>query len=218
MPSKKFQARSQRGFSTSSVRGGLLGILSSFLFRALLVAGMAGAAAAPAEAYLQCAPYARAQSGIDIHGNAGTWWGQAAGHYRRGAQPEVGAVLAFQPSRAMPIGHVAVVAAVVDSRHVLLNHANWSGHGQIERAALAEDISATGDWSNVRVWYAPQHSLGLRGNPTFGFIYHEAPAQPAPAYASVPAFAAASSPVAASSSTVATSGSTTALAISAGTD
>lgn len=166
---------------TSSVRNAAHHILSSFFLRALLIAGLAGTAAAPAAAHLQCAPYARAESGIEIHGNAGTWWGQAAGHYRRGGQPQVGAVLAFQPTRAMPIGHVAVVAEVIDSRHILLNHANWSGHGRIERGALAEDTSPNGDWSVVRVWYAPQHSLGLRTNPTFGFIYHDAPADAAPA-------------------------------------
>jgi surface antigen len=121
-------------------------------------------------------PYARAESGIAIRGNAGTWWSQAAGHYRRGGQPEVGAVLAFQPTRAMPIGHVAVVAAIVDSRHILLNHANWSVPGRIERNVLAEDASENGDWSVVRVWYGPQRSLGRRANPTFGFIYNEAPA------------------------------------------
>ena len=176
MPPSPFHAPSQRSFSTSSVRHAVLRIL----LRALLVAGLAGAAATPAAAYLQCVPYARAESGIEIRGNAGTWWDQAAGHYRRGAEPEVGAVLAFQPTRAMPIGHVAVVAAVVDSRHILLNHANWSGHGRIERGALAEDVSPDGDWSQVRVWYAPQHSLGLRTNPTFGFIYADAPAERAP--------------------------------------
>jgi hypothetical protein len=173
MPKTSFHTRSQRSFSTSSIPK----ILSSFILRALLIAGLAGtAASASAAGYLQCAPYARAESGIALHGNAGTWWGQAAGHYRRGGQPQVGAVLAFQPTRFMPIGHVAVVAAVVDSRHILLNHANWSGHGRIERGALAEDASANGDWSVVRVWYAPQHSLGLRTNPTFGFIYRDAPA------------------------------------------
>ena len=161
MPSL-FRTRFQRSF------------LSVFL-RLLLVAGLAGTAVTPAAAYLQCVPYARAQSGISIHGNAGTWWHQAAGRYRRGNEPEVGAVLAFQPSRAMPIGHVAVVAAIVDSRHVLLNHANWSGPGRIERAALAEDTSPNGDWSQVRVWYAPQGSLGIRANATFGFIYPDAP-------------------------------------------
>jgi hypothetical protein len=166
---------------TSSIRNAARHILSSFFLRALLIAGLAAAAATPAAAHLQCAPYARVESGIDIHGNAGTWWGQAAGHYRRGAEPQVGAVLAFQPTRAMPIGHVAVVAEVIDSRHILLNHANWSGHGRIERGALAEDTSPNGDWSVVRVWYAPQHSLGLRTNPTFGFIYRDAPADAAPA-------------------------------------
>lgn len=131
---------------------------------------------APASAALQCVPYARAQSGIDIRGNALTWWGQAAGRYDRGAEPKVGAVLAFRPTRAMPIGHVAVVAEVVDSRHIYLNHANWSGPGRIETRALAVDVSEEGDWSAVRVWYAPQASLGIRANPTFGFIYPEAPA------------------------------------------
>jgi hypothetical protein len=178
MPKSSFNARSQRSFL-------------SFMLRCLLALGLAGtAAAASAAGYLQCAPYARAESGIEIHGNAGTWWGQAAGHYRRGAAPQVGAVLAFQPSRAMPIGHVAVVAAVIDSRHVLLNHANWSGHGRIERGALAEDESANGDWSVVRVWYAPQHALGLRTNPTYGFIYHDGPTGAAPADRDAPAEAA----------------------------
>ena len=185
MPIPTFRARSQRSYPTSSVRDALVRILSSFLLRALLVAGLAAAVSAPAAAaHQQCVPYARAQSGIAIHGNAGTWWDQASGRYRRGVQPEVGAVLAFQPSRAMPIGHVAVVAAVIDERHIFLNHANWSGPGRIERGALAEDASPNGDWSVVRVWYAPQRSLGLRANPTFGFIYREGPADAAPQIAS----------------------------------
>jgi hypothetical protein len=180
MPKSNFNAPARCKVPASSVGNAVVRILSSLVLRALLFAGLA-AAATPAAAYLQCAPYARAESGIAIHGNAGTWWDQAAGHYRRGGQPQVGAVLAFQPTRAMPIGHVAVVAAVIDSRHILLNHANWSGHGRIERGALAEDASSNGDWSVVRVWYAPQHSLGLRTNPTFGFIYHDGPTGTVPA-------------------------------------
>ena len=148
---------------------------SRFALRILLAFGLLVGAATPAAAALQCVPYARAQSGIDIRGNALTWWGQAAGRYNRGQEPRVGAVLAFRPSRAMPIGHVAVVAEIIDSRHIYLNHANWSGPGRIETRALAEDVSPNGDWSSVRVWYAPQRSLGLRTNPTFGFIYNEAP-------------------------------------------
>ncbi len=147
-----------------------------FVVRIVLALGLATAAAAPAAAaVLQCVPYARAQSGIEIRGNAGTWWAQAEGRYNRGAEPRVGAVMVLQPSRAMPIGHVAVVAEIVDERTVYLNHANWSGPGRIERRALAVDVSESGDWSRVRVWYGPQRSLGIRTNPVFGFIYNEAP-------------------------------------------
>lgn len=154
-----------------------------FALRLVLSAGLIAGVATPAAAVLQCVPYARAQSGIDIRGNAGTWWGQADGRFRRGAEPQVGAVLAFRPSRAMPIGHVAVVAEIVDEHTIYLNHANWSGPGRIERRALAVDVSPNGDWSEVRVWYAPQGSLGLRANATFGFIYNDAP-HAAPSFAS----------------------------------
>jgi surface antigen len=126
---------------------------------------------ASAHARLQCVPYARSVSDVQIHGNAYTWWDQADGSYERGNRPRVGAVLTFKKTRAMPLGHVAVVREILDDRRVLLNHANWSGPGMIERQALAIDVSDAGDWSKVRVWYAPQHGMGLRENPTYGFIY-----------------------------------------------
>lgn len=120
---------------------------------------------------LQCAPYAREHSAIDLHGNAATWWGQAEGSYARGQTPRTGSVLVFKATGAMPVGHVAVVSKIVDSRHVVLNHANWSRPGMIETSAMAEDVSDHGDWSSVRVWYAPSRSMGLRASPAFGFIY-----------------------------------------------
>lgn len=134
-------------------------------------------AAAPAMAHTQCAPYAREISGIDLHGAAGGWWAQADGVYARGNAPKAGSVLAFRATRSMPSGHVATVSKVVDERHVMLDHANWSRPGMIEHAALAEDVSEKGDWSQVRVWYAPIHALGLRATPAYGFIYHDAPAK-----------------------------------------
>lgn len=145
-----------------------------------LIAAATGAFATPALAgVLQCVPYARQVSSIDIHGNAKTWWDQAEGVYRRGKKPEVGAVLAFRATRSMPYGHVAVVGKIVDERTVMLNHANWSRPGMIEKQAMAIDVSPAGDWSEVRVWYAPSNGLGLRTNPTFGFIYDDdAPAAP----------------------------------------
>ena len=127
-----------------------------------------------ANAHLQCAPYAREVSGINLHGNASGWWDQADGLYARGHAPRVGSVLAFRATHAMRAGHVAMVQKIVDARHVLLNHANWSGPGMIEHAALAEDVSAKGDWSQVRVWYAPVGGLGTRAVPTYGFIYAHA--------------------------------------------
>jgi hypothetical protein len=122
-------------------------------------------------AHLQCAPYAREVSGIALSGRAASWWDQADGRYERGNAPKLGAVLAFRATHAMRAGHVATVAKVIDERHVLLNHANWSRPGMIERSAMAEDVSAKGDWSEVRVFYAPTGKLGMRSSPTFGFIY-----------------------------------------------
>lgn len=124
---------------------------------------------------LQCVPFARQVSGIQLHGNANTWWDQARGRYDRGHEPRVGAVLSFASSRAMPVGHVAMVSKVVSPREVLLTHANWSYRGGIERNVRAVDVSANNDWSDVRVWYGPIGNLGLRSNPANGFIYADQP-------------------------------------------
>ena len=43
--------------------------------------------------------------------------------------------------------------------------------GAIEEDVLAIDVSALGDWSQVRVWHSPTAQMGARTNPTFGFIY-----------------------------------------------
>lgn len=167
---KQCSVRKSRSY-TDFVRG-----LVALGLSALALASMPSAASAHV---LQCVPFARQLSGISIHGNARTWWKQAAGVYARGEQPEVGAVMAMAPSHDMPLGHVAVVTKVVDARHVLLSHANWSRPGMIERGVLAEDVSNAGDWSEVRVWFAPIGALGSRHNPVYGFIYPETPEEAA---------------------------------------
>lgn len=140
--------------------------------RFALVLSCALMTAVPASAqFWQCAPYARQISGIQIRGNANTWWAQAEGRYERGHAPRVGAVLAFEATHHMRVGHVATVSKVVSDREVLLTHANWSRPGQIERDVRAVDVSAAGDWSQVKVWYAPQGGLGLTSYPARGFIY-----------------------------------------------
>jgi surface antigen len=133
----------------------------------------------PAQAMaLQCVPYARQASGVQIFGNAKTWWAQAAGRYARGSEPKVGAVMAFKPTRSMPLGHVGMVSKIVSDREVLIDHANWSTiggrRGHIERGARVLDVSPNGDWSQVRVWYAPIKGLGTSTYPLHGFIYNDA--------------------------------------------
>jgi CHAP domain len=134
--------------------------------------------AAPAAALnegLQCVPYARALSGVTIFGDAHTWWGQADGKFDRGNEPEVGAVLAFQPHGNMRLGHVAAVRRVLDDRTIIISHANWSTiggvRGHIEEDVRAVDVSEAGDWSRVRVWYTPNEALGSTEWPVHGFIY-----------------------------------------------
>ena len=156
------------------------------IFRSILLLVLA-LAAAPALAEdddgLQCVPYARQVSGVQIYGDAHTWWGQAAGKYERGSVPQVGAVMAFKPQGAMKLGHVAAVSRIVDSRTVLVRHSNWSTingrRGQIEDDVAVVDVSSDNDWSVVRVWYTPINGLGTTHYALHGFIYPgRAPRQP----------------------------------------
>jgi len=143
------------------------------LFGSLALAAISFSAA-PAMA-LQCAPYAREVSGIQLFGNAAGWWSQADGKYDRGAAPKVGSVLVFKATHAMRVGHVATVSSIVGDREIKVTHANWSvinGHrGQIERNVTVMDVSPNNDWSEVKVWYAPIHDVGLKAYPVYGFVY-----------------------------------------------
>lgn len=116
-----------------------------------------------------CVPFARTVSGVQIKGNANTWWKKAAGVYERGHAPKVGAVMAFSASKAMPMGHVAVVSKVVSDREILIDQANWE-RNRITQDTLVVDVSEKGDWSMVRVANA-SGTLG-RTNPVNGFIYN----------------------------------------------
>ncbi len=124
---------------------------------------------------LQCVPYARALTGVEIRGDAHTWWGQAEGRYQRGSTPKVGAVMAFAPHGNMRLGHVAAVRRIIDSRTLIISHANWStidgGRGHIEDDVRVVDASEANDWSRVRVWYTPNAALGTTEWPLNGFIY-----------------------------------------------
>jgi surface antigen len=119
---------------------------------------------------ISCVPFARAVSGIDVTGDAATWWDNAAGRYGRGAHPEPGGVLSFRAIDQMPLGHVAVVARILDSRRITVDHANWDNAGGVARGVAVMDVSPNNDWTQVRV------ALGDGGDfgavyPTDGFIY-----------------------------------------------
>ncbi|ACG79739.1 conserved hypothetical protein [Phenylobacterium zucineum HLK1] len=138
-------------------------------------------AGAIADTYWQCVPFARLISGIQIFGDARTWWQQAAGKYETGFQPRAGAVLCFKPTSRMRLGHVAVVSQVLTDRVVQITHANWSpiegSRGKVEKDVTVIDVSPDGDWSQVKVWYDPSGDLGGSTYPTHGFIYPDATAR-----------------------------------------
>lgn len=116
-----------------------------------------------------CVPFARTVSGVEIKGNANTWWKKAAGVYERGQTPKIGAVMSFAATKSMPMGHVAVVSKVVSEREVLVDQANWE-RNRITQDTLVVDVSEKGDWSLVRV-ASVGGTLG-RTNPVNGFIYN----------------------------------------------
>ncbi len=130
---------------------------------------------AHAEDYLQCVPFARTFSGIQIFGDAYTWWQQASGKYNKGFVPKTGAVLVFKQTGIMNKGHVAVVSQVLTDRVIQVTHANWSvisgTRGKVEKDVTVIDVSQQGDWSSVKVWYDPVRDLGNTVYPTYGFIY-----------------------------------------------
>lgn len=119
---------------------------------------------------LQCVPYAREVSHIELSGDAFLWWAEAAGRYERGHIPIVGSVLNFRSTGRMPLGHVAVVTAVVDSRTILVTQANWVP-GTITNDVTVEDVSPQNNWSDVRVEYGSNTDMGSV-YPTYGFIYN----------------------------------------------
>jgi hypothetical protein len=119
---------------------------------------------------LQCVPFARDASGIDIYGDAKNWWKRAAGKYPRTRRPQEGAVFVLKGYRTTRRGHVAVVRQVLDERTIVVDHANWGNDGRIYLSAPVRDESPKNDWSMVRVWYTPANQWGKRIYRGRGFI------------------------------------------------
>jgi len=91
----------------------------------------------------------------------------------------MGAVVVFKKHGSMTHGHVAVVAHLVNSRKLMVDHANWAPHrshrrGLVSKMVMVTDVSPRNDWSMVRVWDEMSGELGQRIYPTYGFIYPRA--------------------------------------------
>lgn len=146
----------------------------------LAVAGC-GSGNSPAGPYIggrtaiECAPFARALTGVSLSGDAADWWREAQYRYARSRTPEVGSLLVFQRSSRLPYGHVAVVSAVLSSRQIMVTQANWVHH-RVTQDQPVLDVSSRGDWSSVRVWWPPDNRMGTAAYDVHGFIRPDHPA------------------------------------------
>lgn len=114
-----------------------------------------------------CVPFARNATGIQIRGDAGTWWSQAEAPYARSHEPAVGAIMAFSSSSKLNRGHLAVVSRRISDRQITIHHANWH-RNKVSLDMGVIDVSEAGDWSKVRVESQPGTYGGTY--PVDGFI------------------------------------------------
>jgi surface antigen len=118
----------------------------------------------------QCVPYARARSGVALHGDANTWWTQAEGRYARNATPRLGSVIVLTGYANDGRNHLGVVSTLVSDREIRIDHANWLNDGNIYTDDPVVDVSADNDWSQVRVWNARTRAWGTKVYLVEGFI------------------------------------------------
>ena len=138
---------------------------------ALMVAGCGGSRHGPGStaSSLECVPYARQMSGVQLYGDAADWWDSAGGHYAKGSDPVPGGVLVLQRTGRLPHGHVAVVRSQRSAREITVDQANWVHH-RITTGEPVIDVSPGNDWSAVRVWWDPIGAMGATTYPANGFI------------------------------------------------
>jgi hypothetical protein len=119
---------------------------------------------------MQCVPYARAHSGIQIYGDAYTWWNKAAGHFERASAPSPGAVLVLANYAGPNHAHLAVVHDILSTREIRVDHANWLNDGAVYVNDPVVDVSQNNDWSLVKVWNVRTENWGVKTYTVRGFI------------------------------------------------
>jgi hypothetical protein len=131
--------------------------------------GSAGGAYVGGSVGLECAPFARALTGVRLSGEAADWWPQAQGRYQRSSAPSAGSVLVLRREGRLPYGHVAVVSKVLSAREILVTQANWVRHRVTEDQPVV-DVSILNNWSEVRMFWPPSGQMGSHEYPAYGFI------------------------------------------------
>ncbi|HVY89106.1 MAG TPA: CHAP domain-containing protein [Hyphomonadaceae bacterium] len=126
----------------------------------------------------ECVPFARTESGVQIYGDAVTWWAQADGRYPRSGHPAEGSVLVLRGWNDETRGHVAVVRSIISERMIRVDHANWLHTGEISLNVPVADVSPDNDWSEVRVWNVPAGAWGGRVYLAQGFVHPIGPIPP----------------------------------------
>lgn len=122
---------------------------------------------------IQCVPYARDVSGIDLMGDAHTWWAKAGEQdYRRGRKPAKGSVLVLSKTNKLRHGHLAVVKRVVGPRDIDVTHSNWgssyNSRSVVYKYMRVKDVSPKNDWTLLRFWNGKSFGAPY---PASGFIY-----------------------------------------------
>jgi hypothetical protein len=125
---------------------------------------------------IQCVTYARQVSGIDIMGDAWSWWEGASGKYDRGHQPRFMSVLVLSRTQRLKLGHLAVVMDIQGPRLIRVTHANF-GNDPVSRRVIYDsmpvaDVSPDNDWSLVRFWNYQAQAWGIL-YPAYGFVYSD---------------------------------------------
>lgn len=123
---------------------------------------------------LQCVPFARRASGVNIYGDAHTWWGQAEDRYRTDDEPRPGAVMVMKGRNDSDArGHVAVVRKMLTDRQITVDHANWANKGEVQKDTPVLDVSSDNDWTQVRVWNVERGHFGGHIYTVQGFVLPE---------------------------------------------
>lgn len=136
----------------------------------------------PASPGYNCVQYVRMASSVKLSGDAWKWWDSAAGAFERGSAPRADSIMVFGRTAGMQRGHVAIVRQVVGDREMIIDHANWgNARGRVATGVRVVDVSARGDWSQVRVWHTASDVMGNKTYPIRGFVY-TTPNETAPAF------------------------------------